>query len=344
MIVGITGTNGSGKGEVAEYLKTRGFTHYSVREYLIYELEKRGQKPTREHLVLIANQLRARHGPSYIVEQLYDLAVQKGGDAIIESIRTVGEIEALRKKEGFVLFAIDAEPHLRYARINERKASTDLITYEEFLEQEKNEMYSTDENKQNLSACIERADHRIKNDGTKKELHARIAGILGGREAGQIKYQRPGWDEYFMDIARTVAKRGTCDRGRSGCVIAKDKQILVTGYVGSPRGMPHCDEVGHQMEEWEHSDGIKRWHCVRTTHAEQNAICQAAKVGVAIDGATLYCKMTPCSVCAGMIINAGIKRVVCEKIYHAGKTEAYFKQAGVQLEVLQKEIERYEGQ
>ncbi|MCR4284846.1 MAG: cytidine/deoxycytidylate deaminase family protein [archaeon] len=162
---------------------------------------------------------------------------------------------------------------------------------------------------------------------------------------GSEKFTRPTWDEYFMDIAETVAKRATCDRGRSGCVIAKNKQILVTGYVGSPKGLPHCDEVGHQMEEWIHSDGIKRMHCVRTTHAEQNAICQAAKLGIPIEGATIYCKMVPCQVCAKMIVNTGIKRVVCEKIYHAGgETGKLFQQAGIQLEVLNHEIENYEGQ
>lgn len=156
---------------------------------------------------------------------------------------------------------------------------------------------------------------------------------------------RPTWDEYFMEIASVVAKRATCDRGRSGCVIARNKQILVTGYVGAPVGLPHCDEVGHQIKTITNEDGTVSKHCVRTTHAEQNAICQAAKIGVSINGATLYCKMTPCSTCAKMIINAGIKSVVCQKRYHAGKeTEEMFKMAGVNLEIINDEIEHYENQ
>jgi dCMP deaminase len=156
---------------------------------------------------------------------------------------------------------------------------------------------------------------------------------------------RLGWDEYFIEISRTIAKRATCNRGRSGCVIVKDKQILVSGYVGAPRGLPHCDEAGHKFEETIHFDGEKRNHCVRTTHAEQNAICQAAKRGISIEGATLYCKMTPCAVCAKMIINAGIKRVVCEKKYHAGEeSEELFSEAGVQLDILVSEVESYENQ
>ena len=156
------------------------------------------------------------------------------------------------------------------------------------------------------------------------------------------KYVRPSWDEYFMEIAHTVSKRATCDRGRSGCVIVKDKQILVSGYVGSPVGLPHCDEVGHQMKKMLHEDGSISEHCVRTVHAEQNAICQAAKRGIALDGSTLYCRMTPCRVCAMLIINCGIKRVVCEKKYHAGaESEEMFAKAGVELVFFSEEVLRY---
>lgn len=159
------------------------------------------------------------------------------------------------------------------------------------------------------------------------------------------KYQRPTWDEYFMEIANTVSKRATCDRGRSGCVIVRDRQILVTGYVGSPKGLPHCDEVGHQFKRMVHEDGSITEHCVRTVHAEQNAICQAAKLGISLQGATLYCRMTPCRVCAMLIINCGIERVVCEKKYHAGaESEEMFKIAGVKLEFFSEDVMKYERQ
>ncbi len=156
------------------------------------------------------------------------------------------------------------------------------------------------------------------------------------------KYVRPSWDEYFMEVAEAISKRATCDRGRSGCVIAKDKQILVTGYVGSPKGLSHCDEIGHQMKKMIHEDGSISEHCVRTVHAEQNAICQAAKLGVSIDGATVYCRMTPCRVCAMLLINCGIVRVVCERKYHAGaETEEMFKKVGIKLEFVHDEVQEY---
>jgi dCMP deaminase len=159
------------------------------------------------------------------------------------------------------------------------------------------------------------------------------------------KHLRPSWDEYFLKLADSVATRATCDRGRSGCVIVKDKQILVTGYVGSPRGLAHCDEVGHLMKKVIHDDGSITQHCVRTVHAEQNAITQAARRGIALDGATLYCRMTPCRTCAMLIINCGIERVVCEKKYHAGtESEAMFAEAGVKLEFASEEVQQYEKQ
>ena len=160
-----------------------------------------------------------------------------------------------------------------------------------------------------------------------------------------IRYIRPSWDDYFMEVADAISKRATCDRGRSGCVIARDKQLLVTGYVGSPQGLPHCDDVGHQMKKIIHEDGHVTQHCVRTVHAEQNAICQAARQGISIDGATLYCRMTPCRTCAMLIINCGIVRVVCENRYHsADESEDMFKQAGVTLNYVSDEILRYKEQ
>lgn len=159
------------------------------------------------------------------------------------------------------------------------------------------------------------------------------------------KHIRPSWDEYFMEITRAVAKRATCDRGRSGCVITRDKQILVTGYVGAPHELPHCDEIGHQMKTVTHEDGRTSQHCLRTTHAEQNAIVQAAKLGISINSGTLYCKMTPCSTCAKMIINAGIKKVVCEKKYHDGnETEDMFKKAKIELNFIDENVEKYSNQ
>jgi dCMP deaminase len=118
--------------------------------------------------------------------------------------------------------------------------------------------------------------------------------------------QRSSWDEYFMNIAKVVSSRSTCDRKFVGAVIVRDKTILSTGYNGSIRGMPHCSEVGHMME-----DG----HCVATIHAESNAILQAAKNGVSIDGASIYVTASPCWSCFKQIANTGMRRIVYGEFY-----------------------------
>lgn len=162
-------------------------------------------------------------------------------------------------------------------------------------------------------------------------------------DSGENK--RPSWDEYFISLVDAVSKRATCDRGKSGCVIVKEKRIVSTGYVGSPPGMPHCDSEGHLFAKALEEDGTVKNHCIRTTHAEQNAICQAARAGISIEGATIYCTMTPCFTCAKLLVTCGIKRIVAKKDYHASKlSKEVFDRAGVKLEIIDNSIEKYEGQ
>lgn len=339
--IGITGTLGAGKGTIVEYLVSKkGFVHYSVRAFITEEIVRRNMEVNRDTMTLVGNELRAQHSPSWIVEQLYAQASASGCNCIIESVRTPGEVKALRGKPSFFLFAVDADPRVRYDRAVRRGSETDHVSFNTFIANEQREMTNDDPNKQNLAVCISEADFRFDNSGTIEDLHKQVEAVLQ-----KITYHRPSWDEYFMELANTASKRATCDRGRSGCVIVKDKQLLVTGYVGSPSGLPHCDEVGHLFRQSINPDGSISNHCVRTVHAEQNAICQAARRGIALDGATLYCRMTPCRTCAMLIINCGIKRVVCERKYHAGaESEELFRQAGIRLEFFHDEVQQYENQ
>jgi dCMP deaminase len=149
---------------------------------------------------------------------------------------------------------------------------------------------------------------------------------------------RPSWDDYFLELADAASRRATCDRGKSGCVIVRDKQVLATGYVGSPAGLPHCDDVGHLMKKVIQENGEISEHCLRTVHAEQNAICQAAKRGISIEGATVYTRMTPCRTCAMLLINCGIQKVVCERKYQLSEeSEQLFAEAGIEL------VYKYDG-
>ena len=133
---------------------------------------------------------------------------------------------------------------------------------------------------------------------------------------------REDWPEYFMNIAKEVATRSTCDRKHVGSVIVRDKTILSTGYNGSIRGMPHCDEAGHMME----ND-----HCVATIHAEANAVLQAAKNGVMIDKAEVYISASPCWPCFKMLANAGIKKIYYGEFYRDDRIFDVAKKLGIEL-------------
>ena len=139
--------------------------------------------------------------------------------------------------------------------------------------------------------------------------------------------KRVDWDTYFMNIAKEVATRSTCPRKSVGAVIVKDRRILSTGYNGSIRGMPHCTDVGCDME-----DG----HCVATVHAEANAIIQAARNGVCIDGADIYVTAIPCWNCFKLIANSGIKRIYYGEFYRDEKSLKVAKECGIELISLEK--------
>lgn len=142
---------------------------------------------------------------------------------------------------------------------------------------------------------------------------------------------RESWDDYFMRIAETVATRATCDRKHVGAIIVVNRVIISTGYNGAPRGMPSCDEAGHQLKEMG-----GRESCVRTVHAEANALIQAARCGARVDGGKLYTTASPCYDCLKLIINAGITRVVCKEFYSSRygmskEMQEFAKEAGVEL-------------
>jgi dephospho-CoA kinase len=175
IIIGITGTIGAGKGTIVEYLvNEKGFDHYSVREFLLEEIRKREKPENRDSMLNLANELRAAHGPSYVVDQLYSRAAGTGRNSVIESIRTTGEIDSLRHKANFILFAVDADPQVRFQRIQLRQSETDRISFKTFLENESREMTSTDPGKPDLARCISLADVVFINDGSKEDLFEKI--------------------------------------------------------------------------------------------------------------------------------------------------------------------------
>ena len=164
------------------------------------------------------------------------------------------------------------------------------------------------------------------------------------KDHGNLQPKDISRDDYFMDIARVVAEKCTCDRGKCGCVIVKDNSVISSWFANAPEGSETCEEVGHQMfsminDKWEEES-----HCMRNNCAEQNAIASAARKWIALEWATLYVTMTPCTIrhCAHMIVACGIKRVVCDKRYqHGQEAEEIFRSAWVACVFLNDETEKY---
>ena len=177
MIIGITGTNGSGKGTVVEYLVSKGFKHFSARDFIVAEIERRGIPVNRSAMRETANDLRKQHGPTYIIEMLYAEAEKAGGDALIESVREVAGAKFLKERGAFLL-ATDADRHTRYERIVGRDSSTDKVSFEEFCEQEDREMNAPDAWDMSVAGVMALAEHTVRNDGSIEELRAQVDAIL----------------------------------------------------------------------------------------------------------------------------------------------------------------------
>src|SRR5260370_14056856 len=174
-------------------------------------------------------------------------------------------------------------------------------------------------------AARQRAPRSAKAAFEQRTFASRLTPATDAREKlvrRSVMRQRSSWDEYFMDIARQVASRATCDRKHVGALLVRDRTILSTGYNGSIRGLPHCDEAGHMMENG---------HCVATVHAEANAVIQAAKNGVRIDAATMYTSASPCWSCFKLIANAGCTRIVYGEFYRDHRIFEFAAQLGIEL-------------
>lgn len=171
--IGVTGMMGAGKGEVVNFLKTKGFVHYSSREFILNEVRKQGLEETRDSTTLVADNLRREHGPDFIMRSLYEESIKNGKDAVIESIRTFGEIAFLRQIPNSYLLGVNAKPEIRYARILERAGAFDHISYEKFLSDEAREI-SDDPNRGNLTGCLAQSDIVFENNESLDDLYSQI--------------------------------------------------------------------------------------------------------------------------------------------------------------------------
>ena len=345
-VVAIVGLCGSGKTIASNYFVKRGYNYLRFGQITLDEVKKQvGLKSDPALEKSIREDFRKKHGMAAFAilnKSKIDKLLRKG-NVVVDGLYSWSEYKYMKKIYGnkFSVIAIQASPELRYNRLSARKVIDEKMINRP-LEKRDAEIrdYCEIENIEK-GGPIAMADITIINTGSVSEFESKLAELFLKRSPGRIS-----WDNYFIKIMETIALRGTCGRGRCSCVIVKDKHILSTGYAGSPPGLPHCEEVGHLMiRSTAEGDpgGELHDHCVRTIHAEQNAIVHAARIGVSLEGATLYCQMEPCSVCARMIIAAGIKRVVANKKYHkAGLTRKMFKEVGIDFKVLNDDEQEYE--
>ncbi len=310
MIIGLTGKNCSGKGEAARFLMDAGYQYFSLSDEVREELERRNKEITRDSLTVTANQLRNEYGGGILAERVLQ-KLDPTAHAVIDSIRNPFEVEALRRRDGFYLISVEADPKVRFERIRARKREQDPHTYDEFLEVEAREAQSDDPAGQQLNRSAEMADAVVENNGTLDELHDQIRQVIN---ALAMNTKRPDWDHYFMDIAKVVSLRGNCIKRKVAAVVVKDRRIISTGYNGTPRGVTNCNEGGCPRCNRFGASGVDLGECL-CSHAEENAIVQAAYHGVSIKGATLYTTYSPCLICTKMILNSGIAEVVFSKAY-----------------------------
>jgi dCMP deaminase len=330
MIIGLTGKNGAGKGEVAAFLRDKSFYYYSLSDVIREELESKGTGITRENLIAAGNELRQRHGPD-VLARLTIKKIDPNRNYVVDSIRNPAEVSALKQTGDFVLLNVDAPAEIRFERIRSRAREQDPKTLEDFLLVEEAEKQSSTEHKQSIQDCQAMADFTIINDGDVHDLHRKVTEVISN---ALRQSKRPDWDQYFMSIAQVVASRSNCVKRKVAAVVVKDRRIISTGYNGTPRGTKNCNEGGCPRCNRLAPSGTSLEDCF-CSHGEENAITQAAYHGTSLKGSSLYSTFSPCLLCTKMIINAGITEVIYNHDYPLGETSLkLLGEAGVLLRKL----------
>ena len=332
MLIGLTGPNGGGKGEVASYLKEKSFEYYSLSDVIRDEIRARGDELSRENLIRIGNELRQQYGFAVLAQRIL-AKIESNTNSVVDSIRNPAEVDALRAGGHFRLVVVDAPPDIRFQRIQNRNRENDPQNYNDFLALEKRETEG-DAHAQNLQQVAALADHSIENKSTLEDLHS-TTDVLLLQLLREVP--RPGWDQYFMNIAKVAASRSNCLKRKVAAIIVRDKRMISTGYNGTPRGTRNCNEGGCPRCNSLASSGTSLDQCL-CSHGEENAIVQAAYHGVGLTDSTIYSTFAPCLLCAKMIINSGISEVVYNQDYPLNDNAFnLFKESGVTVRKLEVE-------
>ena len=325
MLIGLTGRNAAGKGEVAKHLQTKSFYYYSLSDAIRDEVRSRGLTITRERLIEVGNDLREHFGPSVLADRILK-RVDADKNYVIDSIRNPAEVEAFRKAtKNFKLLLVDAPLKVRFDRSVMRNRESDPITYDDFIELENREA-AGDATAQNMIQVERLADEVLVNDASIEELYPKVDALVGRLMRQEL---RPDWDQYFMDIARVVASRSNCMKRKVAAIIVRDKRVISTGYNGTPRGTRNCNEGGCPRCNGMAASGTSLEECL-CSHGEENAIVQASYHGVSLKDALIYTTFAPCLMCAKMIINSGIREVIYNLEYPLNDSSfRLFGEAGI---------------
>lgn len=334
MIIGVTGEYAAGKDCVAEILQQMSFYHVSFSDFIREGLKKQKKEITRDSLIAYGNQLREEKGAS-ILAKLALKQVKDGENYVFTSIRNPAEVKELQKRNDFLLIYVTAPLKIRLTRLLQRSRENDPKTIKELKEKEMLEN-SSKSTEQQLGNVAKMAKVHLANNSSLKVLETKVERMVNDW-LFKLQDSRPGWDNYFMNIAEQVKFRATCMSAKKGAIIVRDKTIISTGYNGTPKKIKHCTEGRCERCTKRHlgkvKTGVYSLPCV-CCHAEENAIVQAAYNGVSTKGTVLYTTFTPCTTCAKMIINAGIKEVIAKVLYPDDVGRKLFKEAGVKLRVM----------
>ena len=329
IVIGLTGENCAGKGTVAEYLKKKSFYYLSLSDIIREELIDGGKDITRTALIDKGNELREGFGPGVLATKTA-AKIEQDKNYVIDSIRNPAEAEELRKIPGFRLFYVTASAETRFSRMRARDREEDPKTIEAFKKIDSIEAGGQGTYRQDLGRTTPLADKVISNDSDLLALYEEIDLALS-EVSDQFKIERPGWDDYFMGIAKQVSTRSNCVKRKVAALIIRDKRIISTGYNGTPRGTRNCNEGGCPRcnNFSESGKNLEECYC---SHGEENAIVQAAYHGISIKGATMYTTFSPCLLCTKMIINAGLSEVIYNAEYPMNEIPlSLLREAGVMV-------------
>lgn len=330
MIIGLTGKNACGKGEVALYLKRKGFKYFSLSDVIRDEIKKNKLEVTRDNLIKFGNFLREEFGPQVLAQRIIEKLIPNV-NYVIDSIRNPHEVYSLRIMGDFTFVNVCASPEVRFERIKARQRELDPQTFRDFLKYEEREVKNKSSNMQQLDRCEELADFTIENNSSIEELYKKVDKLL---KKLLMNSKRPDWDHYFMSIAAVAASRSNCMKRKVASVIVKDRRIISTGYNGTPRGVKNCNEGGCPRCNNLADTGKNLEDCF-CSHGEENSIVQAAYHGVSVKDSTLYTTLSPCIFCTKMIINAGIREVIYNEDYPLSETSFnLLKEAKVKVKKL----------